>query len=259
MDTQQQDYQEERCYQLLMALCREQDWGLNQEEERRYLTTILRLVSVDSTDSQIMRTFKNYHLDHAQIDELSNHRHPNHNEAWSALQEIIMGALRHSGLSWTRDPAYDVKDLVQMAYLEVSHSLPSFRYASRATTWIYQICVQRIRRFLRDQHAEKRRGSPDSLEDMGEPPALISEYEHPDTEAETRAFHELIIEILSRQPDPRLARIFRLWLIEDMRIEDIGKQVDLAPSRIRALLAQARKILQSDPRIRSWYKDIDAG
>jgi DNA-directed RNA polymerase specialized sigma24 family protein len=57
------------------------------------------------------------------------------------------------------------------------------------------------------------------------------------------------------QGDDRLATIFRQRYLFERSAEEIGNQFQLHPSRIRALLKQARLILAEDPTLRAWLDD----
>lgn len=244
-----------RCRDLIDDLDHAQGWGIDAAVRERYLSAIVGCLPNNCPDALISRTIQNYHADHALIEALSDNQHPGHSAAWDALQEQIIVVLRRAGLAWTRDQAYDVDDLAQMARLEVARSLAQFRYASRATTWVYQVSVQRIQRFIRDQQAQKRAGAPSSLDELAEPNIPIRDDDHPESTVIAQALAEQIQTILAAHPDPRVERIFQLWAFADLRVEDIGAVVQLHPSRVRALLALARRLLREHPAIRAWYQD----
>jgi len=109
-----------------------------------------------------------------------------------------------------------------------------------------------VRRHIRDSRAKKRAQRPDSLDALPDLDVVACANDEP----EQQALHNILIgqisAVLIQGGDDRLAFIFHLWANDDRPAEEIGKLVHLHPSRVRALLVQARTILQQHPVILSW-------
>jgi RNA polymerase sigma factor (sigma-70 family) len=112
---------------------------------------------------------------------------------------------------------------------------------------------QSVRRYVRDSQAKKRAQRPDSLDDACEIELTVGEAEHPEEYAKASALQDLITEALNAAPDKRLRRIFHLWAINDRTTEDIAAQFQLHPSRVRALLLQARRLLMAYQPLNEWH------
>lgn len=115
--------------------------------------------------------------------------------------------------------------------------------------------VQSVQRAIRDRQALKRGKPPDALESPGARTVQIPEAEHPESIAEARVLIAQINSLLATQPDTRLAQIFHLYVIADMRFEDVGKRVQLSASQVRILLKRTIEMLQNDPSMQLWIRD----
>ncbi|MDQ2998922.1 MAG: sigma-70 family RNA polymerase sigma factor, partial [Chloroflexota bacterium] len=193
------------------------------------------------------------------VQALLRREHAGHDAAWMVWFGHVLAILRHAGLAWSNDASIDLEDLAQVARAELARALPSFRYASRFSTWAHQVIVQSTQRYIRDRQALKRAGRPDSLEQLLAEEQPVIDKEQPDAEAEARVLAALIDTILSAQPDQRFAIIFRLWAQHDMRVEEIGQRVQLSPSQVRVLLKRIRELLQQHPSITTWEDDQPKG
>jgi RNA polymerase sigma factor (sigma-70 family) len=176
---------------------------------------------------------------------------------WTSWMAQVLLILRKAGLDWSSDMLFDGEDLAQIARIELVRAIASFHYASRFSTWAHQVIVRSVQRAIRDRQALKRAIRPASLDQLPHVDASIGDAEHPESAAAARVLAERIAAVLEEQADQRLARIFHLWAVADLRVEEIGKIVHLHPSRVRALLLQARQILRDAPEIQSWREDID--
>jgi RNA polymerase sigma factor (sigma-70 family) len=211
----------------------------------------------DCADDQLRKIIINYHADHALVEALRDRQHHRHEVVWTSWIAQVLPILRRAGLDWSSDLLFDSEDLAQIARAELVRAITSYHYASRFSTWAHQVIVQSVQRAIRDRHALKRAIRPDSLDQLPRVDASIGDAEHPESAAAARVLAERIAAVLEEQADQRLAQIFHLWAVADLRVEEIGKIVHLHPSRVRALLLQARQILRDAPEIQSWREDID--
>ncbi len=246
-----------RCTDLLAMLNSEQGWNLSAAEQRKYVTALGCHLPPTANDLTIRKMLTTYHDDHGLVQALGNSDHVRHQEAWNDWIGRVMAILRHTGLNWSNDMIADEEDLAQIALLELVHSLPSYHYASRFSTWAYRVVVQAVQRHFRDCRAQKRAVRPASIHHLAEgeePPASST---HPDEYADAIVLASLVQTILSEYDDSRVARIFYLWASADLRVEEIGQRLQLSSSRVRHLLKQARSCLQHHPAIRDWQNNAD--
>lgn len=243
-----------RCGTLLSMLDRAFGWQLDGQTIHRYRSALASLLPPDCSDMLLRRVIINYHSDHALLHALRDQTQPQHVEAWRSWMDQARRILQRNGLAWSSDGAVDSDDLVQVAHAELVRALPSFRYTSRFSTWAYQVIVQSVQRELRNSQAQKRAVRPDPLE-AAAPVLLFDERERPEQHATAALLIDQSLAVLAHGGDARLKRIFLLCVVADMRPEDVAPVLRLHPSRIRALLGEARQLLQNDPTLRLWNVD----
>jgi RNA polymerase sigma factor (sigma-70 family) len=242
---------------LLALLNDELGWGLTAAAQRQYCKAIAEVLPQRSAASYVCRVLINYHADHVLVHALRHSTHDQHDAAWRAWMPQALAILRHAGLTWIDDGAYDLDDLAQIALAELMRALPSYHYASRFSTWAHQVIVQSVRRYRRDLGALKRAGRPESLEALPELDIPVAPAEHPEAVADARVLLGIIDARLAAQPDRRLREIFRRWAVEDQRVEAIGRHVRLSASQVRVLIGHIRQMLRDDPAINTWLEPDD--
>jgi RNA polymerase sigma factor (sigma-70 family) len=236
-----------------------QHWGLSPAVRAHYALAVAGLCTSDATPADLNALVINYHLDHEVIEVLRNAAHSEHEPAWRVWMGQVVAILRAEGMAWSNDPTVDVEDLAQIARAEVVRALASYRYRSRASVWLYSVVARCIAKYIRDSRAQKRAQRPDSLyrQDGEVLPIVDERTEQPEAAARARLLLARIRAVLAAHPDGRLAAMFHLWAVEDRQVAEIGEHFGLHPSRVRALLKQAREALQQDDTIRDWNADDD--
>jgi RNA polymerase sigma factor (sigma-70 family) len=242
----------ERCAALVAALNAELGWGLGADEQAVHCRGLQPHIPSDPTEPQLRALVLHYHHDHALVEAMLHAEHSEHDAAWSLWMQQVIAILRNAGMGWSDDVSIDREDLAQVARTELARALPSFHYASRFSTWAHQVIVQSVRRYIRDRQALKRAGRPTSLEHAWVDTLPTSADDCPEAQVHARVLAELVANVLAAQPDQRLARIFQLWALADLRVEEIGRQINLSASHARVLLTRMRAILQEDPIIQAW-------
>lgn len=248
-----------RCSQMIARLNREQEWGLSETQIKRYAAGLAPCLQGACSDATLRTMIINYHRDHTAVEVLVEAGHQQHFEQWNDWMEAVLRILTSKGLDWSTDKAVNLDDLSQIALTELAHSIQSFRYQSRFSTWAYQVIVGSVRRHIRDSLAGKRAQRPESFDLLTDGEALIQLQDHPEIVSAGQLLVEQTLAILSTQPDRRLKDIFELWAVHDRSIEEIGRVFQLHPSRIRALLQQARQVLRDHPTIRTWRNNEEHG
>jgi RNA polymerase sigma factor (sigma-70 family) len=232
-------------------------WGLSEAALQTYAKAAA-LLAPEAPEAQIRTTLLNYHADHATVAALGDALHPDHEHVWGRWMRQVLGVLRSAGMAWSDDPAVEVEDLAQVARAELAAALPGYRYGSRFSSWAYRVVVQSVTRQIRRARAAKRAVYPESLEALDPSAEPLAPAAEPEVAASGRLLAERVAVVLSAQPDARLLGIFQQWAMEERGTAEIGALVRLHPSRVRALLAQARQALRADPVIRDWADPVDA-
>jgi RNA polymerase sigma factor (sigma-70 family) len=226
-------------------------WALTAAQHTQYATALAQLADVQAPTAQMHTILNYYHHDHRAVEALRDKQHPDHAEQWQQWMAQVLKILRRERLDWASDVAVDLEDLAQIAVAELVRALPTYRYRSRFSVWVYSVAVLALRRYVRDSQRARRAERPVSLDQLtahAEPfaPSML------DPAVQGVLFYEQIQAVLAAHPDQRLAEIFHLAQIEDQRINDIGIRVQLHPSRVRVLLKQAQQLLAAHPTILAW-------
>lgn len=227
-------------------------WGLDPERQRAYVTAALAVLPVAADDSAIRTCLTCYHHDHALVCTLRDPRDPQHDEAWRQWSAGALRIVQRHAANLAADVHVDVHDLAQLALEEIARALPDYRYACRFSTWAYAVVVRRVQRYARDSRAAKRAARPESLDEQHDAVAVVDGSVAVEAAAEAQALRDLVQQVLVARADARLATIFALWAVDDLRLNEIGRQVRLSAPRVSVLLEQARQLLRHDPAILDW-------
>lgn len=241
-----------RCNECVIALSQRYGWGLSSEQIDTYVEQILLRVPSSSLERQMELVVGYFHADHQRVADLRAPEGPLNADAWAWVEREIARVAHLNGLSWSRDPVVELSDLVQTVNAEVVRSLDDFHYESKLSTWIQGVTVRRLRRFHRDSLAAKRAVRPEPLEAASEQPVEWAQSEQP---LLASALVAEIERVLGATGDKRYAWIFLMRVLGDLSSKEIGAQLNLHPSRVRALLKIARDLLRADPRLRGWGEE----
>lgn len=239
------------CRDVITLCDQHYGWHLDGITRERYVRALTPLLA-DVPSARRTTIVLNYHLDHRVVAALRDARNPAHNDAWTQWSAQVLAILRRNSLDWSRDGSVDSEDLAQMARGDLARALPSYGYQSRFLSWAYSVVVRSVQRHVRAVQAQRRAAPVTSLEHLSTPLPAEEETLQPEHAAHASLLAEQVHTVLSRQSDPRLPAIFRLWAIEDRTSAEIGALVNLHESRVRALLKQARTVLAGDAAIQQW-------
>lgn len=241
-----------RCAAVVVALNAELGWRLEADQQRAYVQALLAYITNAADDPALRKLVEHYHADHQLVRALGESLDLQHDAAWAAWSVRAVRIAQQHAYGMADDPLGDADDLAQLALEELVHALPSYRYASRFSTWAYTIITRRVQRYVRDSRAAKRAGRPASLDEHGEAGQLAIAPTTVEAPAEASALLDLVVDLLGREADERLARIFYLWVVEEQRLAQIGQHVHLSTGRVSTLIERARQILQHNPAILAW-------
>lgn len=237
---------------MIAALDAEQDWRLSPEQQRAYLVALSDVGGLPADANKLRRVVLNYHHDHTLVAQLRDSSNPYHHDAWNGWVSQAARILHTTQLGSQRDLLGSAEDLVQVALEDLVRALPSFRYASRLSTWAFAVIAHSAQRYMRDLYAGKRNGQTEPIELSAAQWYAAPAQGEPASVAEIEALVALIDALLAAAPDPRWQTIFRLWVHQDLRLIDIARQLRLSQSRVSRMLTQLTALLREHPEIRAW-------
>jgi RNA polymerase sigma factor (sigma-70 family) len=246
-----------RCAELIATLG--QAWDITTAQAAAYAQAISAYLPEACTDAELQHIVWYYHLDHAEVQALSDARHPEYEAAWQHWHTQVARILRSVNLDWLTDVAVDLEDLTQLALDKLRESIASYRFNSRFSTWAYTVIVRTAQHVIRKQHAAKRTATVVSLDSATARTSPADRTTDPEAHASARELTALINVILAEHGGRRWVEIFQLWFYEDQRLVDIGRQVGLSPSRVSILLEHMRLLLRQHPALiewRPWAEDV---
>lgn len=237
---------------MIGTLNAEQGWRLTANQQRAHLAALTALGRLPADAGKLRRLVHNYHHDHQQVAALSDSANPQHHDAWRDWVDKAARILHTKQQIGQRDLLGSAEDLVQVALEDLVRALPSFRYASRLSTWAFAVIAHSAQRYTRDLHAAKRNGQTEPIELSAAQWYAAPAQGEPASVAEIEALVALIDALLAAAPDPRWQTIFRLWVHQDLRLIDIARQLRLSQSRVSRMLTQLTALLREHPEIRAW-------
>lgn len=172
---------------------------------------------------------------------------------YSAFEEIVERyspkAMRLA-LKITRNKE-DAQDVIQDTFVSIYKNINSFRGDSAFSSWIYRICTNFALMKLR---ARKRDNQSDS---MDENPNMdlekLAEHTHSESDWSEKAEKLLLRQELRDKIDSAIDKlpddyriVFIMKDIEDMSIEEIGKELGLTVPAVKSRLHRARLFLRKE-------------
>lgn len=242
---------------VVAALSSELGWNLRPADVQRYAETLTYFLAESASEAEVRRICAYYHQDHEFMAALSDHSHTLHSQVWKEWTQLALQTLYKFGLAEIGDLSVAAEDLAQAALVEIFRSLHSFRYQSRLKTWAYRVVVRTAQRLFRDSRAQKRARNLPSLNQFPDLDAPVVDAHLPETEVHTAMLINVACQVLMCSGDKRLVQIFCLSVVYDRSTEEIAQIVHLHPSRVRALLAEARTLLRKHPALHAWWFDVD--
>jgi len=165
----------------------------------------------------------------------------------SAFQELVeqfRDRVYNTALGLLQDNK-DAEDMAQEIFLEVYQSIPYFRGASKISTWIYRITVQKSLEFIRKQKRKKRSATLLSLfgkENLIPVPGT-SPFFHPGIQLENKERAAILFDAIKKLPvKQRMA--FTLNKVEDLGYAEIAEIMKVSLSSVESLLFRARQNLR---------------
>lgn len=249
----------ERCRGLVTQLNTSRQWGLNVQDEDRYVQAITSYHPDFATlsEGQVLSIVGNYHADHALVEALIDVSHLEHAERWVEWTRLTSRILRsrapemHAG----SESGIGLDDLIQEGLTDLWKGLPTFKYQSRFKTWAFTTISNCLNRHFRALNTKKRAYTQtQSLDAIVAVEDTLHDVEAipPERIVINTMFMELWQAVLRQHPDRRLAKIFWLWAYEQQTLKIIGDQFHVGPSRVHTLLKQAINLLKDELTRQEW-------
>jgi RNA polymerase sigma factor (sigma-70 family) len=235
------------CYAHVAVLDAEHQWHLSPAHHEEY-ANFLKTVAATVTETPAV-LLSNYHCDHRVVDALRHPEHPEHNEQWTIMHGLIRKMVHKWQFSAIEDKSLEPDDLIQTAASAIARGIDRFQYRSSLTTWVAQVALNVIRRTHRHSNTKGRKGEQVELSDTLADSTLI------DKELGYKQLYDEIDTLLRAQGDLRLAQVFRLYYVAQLKQAEIGKQLGLSTGRVSMLLKAARIILYNDVSLRQQASD----
>lgn len=148
----------------------------------------------------------------------------------------------------------DAEDVTQDVFMEVYHSLDSFRKQANLSTWIYRITVNRSLDFIRKKNAKKRQGFLTALfnKESGEINLDIGHFDHPGILLEKKESARVLFAAIDCLKENQKTA-FILFHIEELSQKEIALIMDLSPKAVESLILRAKTNLREE--LGNFYKN----
>lgn len=129
---------------------------------------------------------------------------------------------------------HDREDLFQEVWLRVHQSLAKFRGESEVSTWLYRLTVNTSLSFLKKQSRQQR------IRQVLAGLRFIEHDDGPRDEPDTAVMEPL------KKLNPRQRIILLMSDVEEKKLEEIGKLLDLPVGTVKSNLFRAREIVRKE-------------
>lgn len=157
-------------------------------------------------------------------------------EAFEVLVKKYYKKVFQLAFSLTRNPT-EADDLAQEVFIKAYTALPGFRRKSSFSTWLYQITLNHVRDFLRQQSRSKVDSWPTQNH------LVTSASSQP--EEKPQEAHRIIHSALQKLPE-KYRIIISLRDIHGFSYEEISKILNVSPGTVDSRLHRARKKLREE-------------
>jgi len=138
------------------------------------------------------------------------------------------------------DNPQDVEEIVQDSFWATLNSLPTFKFQSSLSTFLFSIAKREIADYYR-----KRRIKTILLSRFPFLETLASKALGPEEETLKKELKEEILKVLKKLPQ-RYQKLLRLKYLEEYSIKEIALKLATTPKAIESALSRARKKYQSE-------------
>jgi RNA polymerase sigma factor (sigma-70 family) len=164
----------------------------------------------------------------------------------SAFKQLVFqyqDRVYNTVLGFTQNPA-DAEDIAQEVFIQVYHSIHSFKEQAKLSTWMYRITVTKCLDALRKQKRKKRFAFITSLfinnnQLLHEP----EEHNHPGVQLDKKEDAKILFALIDQLPENQRTA-FVLNKIEGLSYQEIAIILYTTESAVDSLLQRARQNLK---------------
>ena len=149
--------------------------------------------------------------------------------------------------------AEDAEDIAQEVFVQVYHSVGSFKGDSKFSTWLYRIAVTKSLDHVRRKRRKKRFGFVRSLfgEDS-EKPIDAPDFHHPGVSMEQKENAATLFKAINLLPENQRVA-FTLHKLEGLSYQEVSDIMKTTVSSVESLMHRAKSNLQK--KLEDYYKD----
>lgn len=149
--------------------------------------------------------------------------------------------------------AEDAEDIAQEVFVQVYHSVGSFKGDSKFSTWLYRIAVTKSLDHVRRKRRKKRFGFVRSLfgEDS-EMPIDAPDFHHPGVSMEQKENAATLFKAINLLPENQRVA-FTLHKLEGLSYQEVSDIMKTTVSSVESLMHRAKSNLQK--KLEDYYKD----
>ncbi len=138
----------------------------------------------------------------------------------------------------------DAQEVTQDVFVAVHQAMTDFKQASKYSTWIYRIAINKSLDFLRAKNRKKRFAFFSSLfhEDSGEVKYESIGFDHPGVQLENKEALENIFRHINLLPENQKTALI-LSKIEKLPQLEVAEIMNLSAKAVESLLARAKENL----------------
>ena len=147
------------------------------------------------------------------------------------------GMLYKIGRSYTNDPA-DFEDLYQEMLVQLWQALPTFRAESKASTWLYRVCLNTALTHQRQQRKQPQYQASEQFFAQLPDESAADREQHLERERQLDRLYEAIYQL------PQIDRAIILLHLEQKKYADIAHIMGLKANHVGVKISRIKKTLQ---------------
>lgn len=175
------------------------------------------------------------------------------NRAFRTLVKAHKDQVYNTCLGFLRNHE-DAEDMAQEVFVEVYHSIDSFRADASLRTWLYRIAVNKSLELIRYRERKKRWGFFKGLMNTAVDIDKVEDrqsFDHPGIVLENKERAQILMEAISRLPEQQKVA-FTLHKIEGLPYKEIAGVMEKSLPAVESLMHRAKNNLQDD--LYEYYK-----
>jgi len=149
--------------------------------------------------------------------------------------------------------AQDAEDIAQETFMQVYHSVSSFKGESKFSTWLYRITVAKALDHERRKKRKKRFGFVKSL--FGEDSEVVinpPDFNHPGIKLDKKETAATLFKAISSLPENQRVA-FTLHKVDGLSYQEVSEVMQTSVSSVESLMHRAKTNLRK--KLEEYYKD----